>query len=338
VLLLSLAGMILPLVAFPARFGFELARPLLVNLLYEMVFYGLVVFIFYRRVTLLQLVSGAGICLVYRLTIGTVFGLFIAAMYSMDLGVSLRLGLSGYLPAILFHVAITPFVLKPIIGQLLPSAQAAPRQVPMRSEPNQPTDSGLSSVAVSKEHGVVTKSVSQTPEPLETEKSIEPTSPPPEPFKAYETSSTSPESVKAPSDQSTSGFEKAVYYIGEHASVHLAAVVDEEGLLLGNFTRNQIDPEAWAPLALLFLQSGGDVLERTELDGLERLDLQLKEKRMVVARSNGCSLMVVSERLDDDLLNIRINQGLDMINRFVAERYGDKLNSNAENIHVSSAQ
>jgi len=309
VLLLSLAGMILPLVAFPARFGFELARPLLVNLLYEMVFYGLVVFIFYRRVTLLQLVSGAGICLVYRLTIGTVFGLFIAAMYSMDLGVSLRLGLSGYLPAILFHVAITPFVLKPIIGQLLPSAQAAPRQVPMRSEPNQPTDSGLSSVAVSKEHGVVTKSVSQTPEPLETEKSIEPTSPPPEPFKAYET-----------------------------ASVHLAAVVDEEGLLLGNFTRNQIDPEAWAPLALLFLQSGGDVLERTELDGLERLDLQLKEKRMVVARSNGCSLMVVSERLDDDLLNIRINQGLDMINRFVAERYGDKLNSNAENIHVSSAQ
>ena len=118
----------------------------------------------------------------------------------------------------------------------------------------------------------------------------------------------------------------------------MAAVIDEEGLLLGNFTRNQIDPETWAPLALLFLQSSGDVLERTKLDGLERLDLQLKDKRMVVARSKGCSLMVVSERLDDDLLNIRINQGLDMINRFVTERYGDKLNSNAEKIHVSSAQ
>ena len=135
-----------------------------------------------------------------------------------------------------------------------------------------------------------------------------------------------------------SGFEKAVYYIGEHASVHLAVVVDDEGLLLGNFARHQIDPESWGPLALLFLQGDGGVLGRTEFDGLERLDLQLKEKRVVVARSERCNLMVVSERLDDDLLNIRINQGLEMINRFVIERYGDKLNSNAERIHVSSAQ
>ena len=150
VLLLSLAGMLLPLIAFPARLGLELARPSLVNLLYEMVFYGLVVFLFYRRDTLLQLISGAAICLVYRLAIGSIFGLIISALYSMDLGISLSLGLSRYLPATLFHMAIAPFVLKPVIGQLLPNTQDATRSVPMRPEQNQPTDSGLSYVAVSK--------------------------------------------------------------------------------------------------------------------------------------------------------------------------------------------
>ena len=149
---------------------------------------------------------------------------------------------------------------------------------------------------------------------------------------------TIPEPTQMPSDQDMSGFDKAVYYIGEHSSVHLAAVVDEEGLLLGNFTRHDVDAEAWAPMALLFLQGGKDVLSRADLDGVERLELQLKEKRIVVGRSKGCNLIVVSERHDDDLLNIRINQGLEMINRLVAERYADKLNSNAERIHVSSAQ
>ena len=321
---MSLVGMILPLVAFPARFGLDLARPSVVNMLYEMAFYGLVVFSFCRRASLMQLLTGAGVCLVYRLVVGAVFGLLIAAMYTMELGLSLSLGLSGYLPAILFHVAMAPFVLRPIIERLVPNVQTEHLTASVRSDPARSAETGLSSVAVSKERGIVAElaPLPQSPRPLGTNAKSIP----------------NPEPLTSPTDRDMSGFEKAVCYIGEHASVHLAAVVDEEGLLLGNFTRNQIDPEFWAPLALLFLQGGGDILKRAELYGLERLELQLQQKRVVVARSVGCNLMVVSERLDDDLLNIRINQGLDMINRFVTERYGDKLNSNAEKIHVSSAQ
>lgn len=323
-MLLSLVGMILPLVTFPARLGLELARPSIVNLLYELVFYGLVAYIFHRRVSLAQLAASAGICLIYRLALGVAFGLLIAIMYSMEIGVSLSLGLSGYLPAILFHAAMTPFVLKPILSEFLSGPRAADRPAAERPQPIESSESGVHSVTASVERGLVVESPVAPAASPEPQKAMEP--PPP------------PEPVVDQAGREMSGFDKAVCYIGEHASVLLAAVVDEEGLLLGNFARKQIDPETWAPLALLFLADGRQVLERTGADSLERLDMQLEDKRVVVARSEGCNLMVVSERLDDDLLNIRINQGLDMINRFVAERYGDKLNSNPERIHVSSAQ
>jgi hypothetical protein len=44
--------------------------------------------------------------------------------------------------------------------------------------------------------------------------------------------------------------------------------------------------------------------------------------------------MVVSERATDDVLNIRINQGLEMIRRYVAERYSEKLIGNSEKAYV----
>jgi len=47
---------------------------------------------------------------------------------------------------------------------------------------------------------------------------------------------------------------------------------------------------------------------------------------------------VISERQSDDVLGIRINQALEMIRKFVDERYSDKLNLNAESIHVRSAE
>lgn len=324
VLLYSLVAMILPLVAFPARFGFELARASLMYALYELAYYGFVVFLFHRRASLLKLVEGAGVCLIYRLVLGAVFGLLVAAMYAMDVRISINLGMSGYLPAILFQIAIAPFVLKPVIARLLLLTEPAGSLVPDKSTPAESGEkTGRTSVAVSKQRGVVT-GVAPSPVAMEPVKSLE---------------STARVATPTPkSEQDITGFGRAVSYIGEHSSVDLAAVVDDEGLLLANFTRGQIEPEDWAPLALLFFQGNCDLLRRGDLDGLEKLDLLMNDKRLAVARSEGCCLMVISKRHEDDLLNIRINQGLDMINRFVAERYGGKLNSNAERIHVSSAQ
>jgi len=325
IIIFSLGAMILPLVVFPARLGTDVARASLINALYELVYYSIVVYIFHRRTTLLKLVQGAGVCLIYRMAMGAVFGLLAAAMYSMEARAALTLGMSGYLPAILFHVAVAPFILKPVVAQLYPEAREMRRPMPPPSPAERRETRSIEETA---------PAVAQVRRPRSEERIAPAPSPPrpaprPVPSKLSESGAVSTREV--------SGFDRAVNYVGEHSSVHLAAVVDAEGLLLASYCRGQIDPEAWAPLALLFLDGSRQVLGRADMVGLEKVDLVLKDKRLVVASPEGCHLLVLSERHDDDLLNIRINQALDMINKYVAERYGSKLNPNAERIHVPSA-
>jgi hypothetical protein len=326
IIIFSLGAMILPLVVFPARLGTEVARASLINALYELVYYGVVVYIFHRRTTLLKLVQGAGVCLIYRMAMGAVFGLLVAAMYSMQVRASLTLGMSGYLPALLFHAAVAPFILKPVVAQLYPATGATHR--PLVAPP--PPPERRKAASIEKTAPVIAhvhRPVSKEP--------IAPSTPASRPTVRPVPSRLSESGGVSARDGS--GFDRAVNYVGEHSSVHLAAVVDSEGLLLAGYRRGQVDPEDWAPLALLFLDGNRQVLERARIVGLEKVDLVLKDKRVVVASPEGCHLVVFSERHDDDLLNIRINQGLDMINKYVAERYGDKLNPNAERIHVPSA-
>jgi len=329
IIIFSLGAMILPLVVFPARLGTDVARASLISALYELVYYSIVVYIFHRHTTLLKLVQGAGVCLIYRMAMGAVFGLLAAAMYSMEARAALTLGMSGYLPAILFHVAVAPFILKPVVAQLYPEAgeMRRPRPVPPPGE-RRDTRSAEETLPA----------VAQVRRPL----SEEPIAPAPSPPRPAARPVPRPAPSKLPesggvSTREVSGFDRAVNYVGEHSSVHLAAVVDAEGLLLASYRRGQVDPEDWAPLALLFLDGSRQVLGRAHMVGLEKVDLVLKDKRLAVASPEGFHLLVLSERHDDDLLNIRINQALEMINKYVAERYGSKLNPNAERIHVPSA-
>ena len=56
----------------------------------------------------------------------------------------------------------------------------------------------------------------------------------------------------------------------------------------------------------------------------------------MVAREESFSLMVIAERQIDDFLNIRINQALEIIGKYVAERYSRKLFVNVERTYVPS--
>lgn len=333
VILFSLVAMILPLLAFPAQFGTQLTRASLFSVMYEFTFYGLIVWLFHRRTSLVRLVGSAGICLIYRLVLSAVFGLLLAALYGMNLRISLTMGLSAYLPSILFHIALAPFILKPVIDSLYDGVRRRSRARPIA--PPEPTDPGPTSAVAGGER----QAAPSTPPPLPRKVEHRPSPEPvvgrkfPDPIPAGRSAR---ESVDR-SGPEVDGFDRAVDYIGEHGSVQLAAVVDKEGLLLANFRRGDIDPEEWAPLALIFLEANRETLKRGELEGLERLNLGLKTKRLVIADTDSLCLMVLSERQDDDLLSIRINQGLEMINKYVAERYGDKLNPNAETINVPSA-
>ncbi|MDH4157422.1 MAG: hypothetical protein OEW00_09135, partial [candidate division Zixibacteria bacterium] len=104
------------------------------------------------------------------------------------------------------------------------------------------------------------------------------------------------------------------------------------------FTRGGTVAEDLAPLALVFAQQNRDVLDRARLGAPEKIDVSVRDKRVVIASEERVSLMVVAERQADDVLNIRINQALEIIRKYMAERYSQKLFADAERSYVPSTE
>ncbi|MDH3889604.1 MAG: hypothetical protein OEV49_00855 [candidate division Zixibacteria bacterium] len=316
--LFTLLLLIAPMVIFPEQLGSSVLKASLIYAMYELVFYGLVIWMINHQASLMQLVQAAGVCFVYRLAVGAVFGLFIAVAYSMEVRVSMTLGTSGYLPALLLHVISTPFVLRPLWGQMLPQEKKQLIQ-PAQPEPPVERESGLTSIAVSKARGLSVAGV-------EPQTIAEPKTRP----AGYDTFSQIP-------DAGGNGFERAVRYIGGDASVQMAAVLDHEGLLLGQFSRNQLECEDWAPHALTLLEVNSRVLSKGHWGKPEKLRIEMADNRLILAAWQSFTVIVMAQWQADDLLNIRINQGLEIIKKYVAERYGERQSDNAEKKHVPSA-
>lgn len=324
IILFSLLAQVVPLVLFPEMLGLELAEAALVYVLYEVVYYGVVAWIYNRDTSLLRIAQAAGVCLGYRLAMGIVFGLLITVMYGMSLGVSMTLGLFSYIPTILLHVVFTPFILKPAIDKLLVTSRR--RRVAAREES---ADTYETSDAVA-EHGWVDEPQQPQSRP----------SPGPAPRREYAPAPARSERAEGSRSGNVeqNGFEKAVRYIGEHGSVTLAAVVDNEGLLMARFVRGEFDADEWAPTSLVLFEANQLMLQRYGLGDAEKLDFSLGQNRVVITKAGSYSLVVIFERQTDDVVQIRIRQAIDLINKFVAERYGTMQQKSREHAYVSGTE
>jgi predicted regulator of Ras-like GTPase activity (Roadblock/LC7/MglB family) len=316
---------IVPMVIFPNQFGTGLARASLVNAFVELVFYGIVLFVLNRRTTLINLVQAAGLCLVYRLAMGGLFGLVIAAMYSMNVRISITMGVSSYLPVILLQILATPFVLKPLLLQSLSLRKAVPDSA---GEPVE--ESSASPTAIAE-----TSITPLTPAEVEPAPVVEPVSVAPMPDFSTPEKDDSPES-KTPTKgwQEINGFDRATRYIGEDASVTLAAVIDNDGLLLSHFQRGDVDPEQWAPLALLMRTSQTAVLSRFGWGEPLGISLDLPGQHVVVSYDERFALIVAADQQGSGTLNIRINQALETVRQYLSQRYEERVFENLEINHV----
>lgn len=317
--LFSLVLLIVPMIIFPERLGTPLMRGAMLYAIYEMVYYGFVVYFFNRRASLGQVIQSAGICLVYRLAMGLLLGLLLAAMYSMSIFVSITFGLSGYLPAVLLHMLAAPFVLRPVLGRFMGGGETGVK-VPSQLQSEVPAAQvRKAAIAVDTSHltgspqkGSVSQQGWRSRPAIRTR--------------------------TAGGSSEMNGFEKAVNYIGEDSSVKLAAVVDNEGLLLANFVRGAMVAADIAPLAVTLLDRNALLTEQLGPGSLDRIDLHMNDIRLVVVEIDQVSLMTIAQLQTDDLLNIRINQGMEMIKKQLAERYGQTVFARAETEHVSSTQ
>lgn len=332
----SLFAVLIPLLVLDLQFKFAvpimdvLMRPSLLNLLYELVIYAVVIYVVHQHKSLVNLVQAAGLCLVYRLLLGGVLTLAMGVLYGMNLEVWVKYAMSSYLPAIVLQMIAALWALSPMIKQIgQASGQHAKR--PMSPSADSAQGSSSSFIAISKDRGVVTQSDRPAP-PKETSK------PEPESWEMSTAVKDRHDTSETTSSADASGFDKAVRYIGEHGAVKLAVVIDHEGLPLGNFNRAQMDIAAWAPMALVLHQSNTDVMARIGMEAPDRINLINDGYRTILARIDAFYLMVIAERQNDDVLGIRISQAIEMIRKCVAERYSQVLSPNAESIHVRSTE
>lgn len=314
ILIGAIAALVVPLLFFPNQFGLQLARGGIIYLFYELVYYGFVGYLMQRRVNLANLAQFAGVCLIFRLTVGALFGIAVALLFSMRFSISLSLGLSSYLPTVLLHVVATPLILKPVLDDIVGSKM--PRRSPAPSSTTDVTRTESRSPATS-EHSSMRKTIS-TPT-------------------VGDTASSARQATVPMSD--LNGFERAVRYIGEHSAVSVAAVVDHEGLLLANYRRGKVEPDEWAPLALVLFDANSEVLSRADTGRPDKIDLVMADGRIIVIRGDSWALLVVADHHSDETLGIRCAQGVETISKYMREHYSHENEEEAkmERIHVSGA-
>ncbi len=310
----TLVVLIVPMIVYPAMLGTDLQKFAPTHILYELLFYFIVTFVLYRQVTFFQAIQISCVCLIYRLILAGLFSFLLAAVHSMSINVSFTLGMYSYLPALLLHIVAAPLMLKPVLdgaysetpqGRVLRTAEL---------DVSDAREGGSTTLAYSKERKGSKPALRPVHKTAPAKKSTEHGA-------VRETQFTSAE---------MNGFDKATKYIGEDGSVKMAAVIDREGLLLSNFTRGGLVAEDVAPYALTIAATCTGQMESINYDVPERIDLLLKDERIVLATEKHCSLMVIAERRSDDVLNIRINQSIEMIRKYMSERYSPKLHPTME--------
>lgn len=314
ILLFSLILVIIPMVIFPKRLGMPLMSGSALYILYEMVFYGVVLFIFRREATLATVLAGSALTLVYRMVLGAAFGLAIIVMYGLDISIAFSLGMGKYLPAVLLHVAAAPFVMRPVyLGLAASLAQAdgagrdryrRPLRPPVDRETTVPFPPRLEEKPVPSLPGRAR---------------LEPVAP-------------------APVPETENQFDRAIAYVAESGAVKMALLIDEEGLPLARFSRCDEDYEIWAPLTNILEGKNREILNRYRRGGdPEKIDIGTRNVRIVVRRIEHLMLMVLADQGADETILIRIAQAADMIRKYMNERYSPALFARVEERYVSNS-
>ena len=112
ILLLSLFIVVVPLIFFPKDFGLRVDLSSSLLFAFELSWYVVIFFILFSKASALWVVFFALLTLAYRFSVGICSGLFLVAMFSLDLSSALKLGIHRYLPAFLLQAMMSPFILK----------------------------------------------------------------------------------------------------------------------------------------------------------------------------------------------------------------------------------
>lgn len=116
-------------------------------------------------------------------------------------------------------------------------------------------------------------------------------------------------------------FQKTLDYLAEYNGVRGAAVFDREGLVVCRTAHGDFEAEEYAPLALLILEQASSVLSRLKENPAQTLVIKTKNAWITIERIDSLVLIVKAGSDTDELLKVRIGQGVDMIKSNLKESY-----------------
>lgn len=123
VVLYSLIMVLIPLMVYgfyPDSSPFSIsAKRIYAVFLLEFVWYNIMLLFILRLASATLVFFGAFVCLLYRLSIGMVFGILSGINSNMNLTSAINNGIIFYTPALLLHVILTPFILRKLFSQMV---------------------------------------------------------------------------------------------------------------------------------------------------------------------------------------------------------------------------
>jgi len=286
-ILLTGALSVLPLLPYPNTLGMGLfqVRPFLGFL--EALLYLGALSIFAQWLTFSQRISGAVLIVVYRHVLGAACGSLMAISDNQGWGPSLAMAMWSYPPAVLLHVLAAPFVTSALLrvfwGREVRRVRATTYPQAHVSVQPKAEDSRRSGEGRRSLPGAKTQRAT---------------------------------ALRLP------GLDDAIAYVGEYDGVRMCWMVDQDGLPLAVWQRQEYTGSAdfWAPISLEIvefdrrcLSVGGDVRP-------QRVEVRTDSGRIILETVGDFWLGVLTDRDTDELISLRLTQSRDMILKHLQER------------------
>ncbi|NIN01021.1 MAG: hypothetical protein GTO24_23920 [candidate division Zixibacteria bacterium] len=292
ILLVSLFIVVVPLVFFPKDFGLKLGSSLVLPFALELGWYLLVLFIMFSETTAARVLLFALLTLAYRIGLGIGFGILLLVMFSLPLSSALGLGIYRYAPAFLLQALMSPFALKSLFQVLTQRVKRTQEiQVPETSD---------------------AKFAQKTARPALSDA-------PPELDKESDGAKT----VSSEKESRVIGenkLEHILHYLREYAGVKAAVLLDHEGLVIAEDSRD-FDPETVACFGRCLKEMNDQMLHRIGQKTAERIGIHTTDMWICLNQVGNLTLLVLSDRRTDELLSVRISQSTGMIRKLLSERY-----------------
>ena len=291
--LLFLIVAIVPLIFYPNDLGLKFDSSMVLYILGELIYFGLIVYLFMDSPPAKIAITAAVMCLGFRICAGLCFAMLLFLITGVNAGEAFSGGMLLYKPAILLHTLTAPFILLSLFRSYFDlsekesgskfayspatSSQAQEERIPTRPE--------------------ITNRPHQQPVIIGAAKDVEPV------------------------EKSLKDFDSAVKHVFELSAVKFCVLFDNDGLPVAFAGDNLTLRDIWAPIGRLIGEQIQQSLARVGDLVLEGFHLELDAYRLHLNSVCYMWLLVGADRQSEELEKVRMGQAVEMIKRIYHQKY-----------------